>query len=81
MCEQIFFGIPLGCNSLYGTPILGTGLKAGVALVLVGMAVEGTMHIEGVSDIDCSYEQLDHTLCLLGVSIQRLLCFPFELTM
>jgi UDP-N-acetylglucosamine enolpyruvyl transferase len=35
------------------------GLKARVILVLVGMAVEGTMHIEGVSDIDRSYEKLD----------------------
>jgi len=76
-----FFWHSIGCSSLYGTPILATSLKAGVALVLVGMAVEGTMHIEGVSDIDYSYEQLDQTLCLLGVSIQRLLCFPFELTM
>jgi UDP-N-acetylglucosamine 1-carboxyvinyltransferase len=60
---------------------LATGLKVGVVLVLVGMAVEGTMHIKGVSDIDRSYEKLDQTLCLLGVSIQRLICFPFELTM
>ncbi len=71
----------IGCSSLYGTLVLATGLRARAALVLVGMVVEGTMHIEGVSHIDCNYEKLDQTLRLFGASIQRLPCLPSELTM
>ncbi len=57
------------------------GLRAKVALILVGMATEGTVHIEGVSHIGHDYEKLDQTLRLLGASIQRLPCLPSELTM
>jgi UDP-N-acetylglucosamine enolpyruvyl transferase len=57
------------------------GLRVGTALVLVGMAMNGTMHIEGVNHIDHDYEKLDQKLCLFDMSIQRLPYFPFELTM
>ncbi len=58
---------------------MATGLRARVVLVLVGMVVEGTMHIEGVSHIDHGYEKLDQKLRLFGASIQKLPCLPFEL--
>jgi len=35
------------------------GLKVGAVLILACMAVEGTMHIEGVSHIDHNYEKLN----------------------
>jgi UDP-N-acetylglucosamine enolpyruvyl transferase len=41
---------------------LATGLKVGIVLVLASMAIEGTMHIEGVSHIDHDYEKFDQTL-------------------
>jgi len=68
-------------SSLYGAPVLATDLRAGAALVLAGMAAEGTTHIEGVSHIDRGYEKLDQKLRLLGASIQRFPCLPSELTM
>jgi len=61
--------------------VLAADLRAGAALVLVGMATEGTSHVEGVSHIDRGYEKLDHKLHLLGASIRRLPCLPFDLTM
>jgi len=45
-CSE-FYCISL-CNSLYRTPVLATDLRAEAALVLAGMAAEGTTHIEGV---------------------------------
>jgi UDP-N-acetylglucosamine 1-carboxyvinyltransferase len=68
------------CSSLYGAPVLATDLRATTVLILVGMAAEGTTHIEGVSHVDRGYEKLDHKLHLLSASIQRLPCLPFDLT-
>ncbi len=59
----------IGCSSLYGAPVLATGLKVRATLILAGKATKGTMHIEGVSHIDRSYEKLDQTLHLFGASI------------
>jgi len=61
--------------------VLAADLRAGAALLLVGMVAEGTPHVEGVSHVDRGYEKLDHKLHLLGASIRRLLCLPFNLTM
>jgi hypothetical protein len=60
---------------------LAADLKAGAALVLAGMVAEGTAHIERVSHVDRGYEKLDHKLPLLGASIQRLPCLPFDSTL
>jgi UDP-N-acetylglucosamine 1-carboxyvinyltransferase len=70
-----------GCSSLHGAPVLAADLRAGAALVLAGMAAEGTTHIEGVSQVDRGYKKLDHKLHLLGASIQKSPCLPFDLTM
>jgi len=64
--------------TLYGAPILAADLGARAALVLAGMATKGTAHIEGVSHVDPGYEKLDHQLHLLGASIQKLPCLPFD---
>jgi len=61
--------------------VLATSLRAGAALVLAGMAAEGTPQVETVSHVDRGYKKLDHKLHLLGASIQRLPCLPFDLTM
>ncbi len=55
--------------------MLATDLRVEAALVLTGMAAEGTSHV------DRDYEKLDHKLHLLGASIQNLPCLPFDLTM
>jgi hypothetical protein len=60
---------------------LAADLRAGAALVLAGMAAEGTAHIEGVNHVDRGCEKLDHKLHLLGASIQRLPCLPFDSTL
>lgn len=67
------------CSSLLGAPILATDLRAGAALVLAGMAAEGTTHIAGISHIDRGYEKLDQKLQLLGASIERIPYLPSEL--
>ena len=67
------------CSQLYGAPVCASDLRAGAALVLAGMAAEGTTHIQGVAHIDRGYEQIDKTLRLLGAGIRRRPCLPAEL--
>jgi UDP-N-acetylglucosamine 1-carboxyvinyltransferase len=44
---------------MYGAPVLAADLGAGAALVLAGMAAEGTTHMEGVSHVDRGHEKSD----------------------
>jgi UDP-N-acetylglucosamine 1-carboxyvinyltransferase len=80
LTEGVVASLPRKGFTLYGAPVLATDLGAGAALVLAGMATEGTAHVEGVSHVDWGYEKLDHQLHLLGASIQRLPCLPFDPT-
>ncbi|GLJ37115.1 hypothetical protein SUGI_0752570 [Cryptomeria japonica] len=68
-------------SSLYGVPVEATDLRAGAALILAGMAGEGTTHINGVSHIDRGYENIDAKLRALGANIERLPRLPCDLTL
>ncbi|CAM6086027.1 unnamed protein product [Calypogeia fissa] len=59
-------------SALHGVPVTATDLRAGAALVLAGMAAQGTTHVEGVSHIDRGYESFDKKLRGLGASVLRL---------
>lgn len=60
-------GVPM----LSGAPVVATDLRASAALVLAGLAAEGTTRIEGLHHMDRGYERLDLKLQQLGAKLQR----------
>lgn len=56
---------------LSGAPVLGTDLRASAALVLAGLAAEGTTTIQGLHHLDRGYDQFDLKLQQLGAKILR----------
>ena len=50
---------------------MATDLRASAALVLAGVAAEGTTIVNRVYHIDRGYEQIEARLATLGASIRR----------
>jgi UDP-N-acetylglucosamine 1-carboxyvinyltransferase len=61
-------GVPL----LSGAPVLATDLRASAALVLAGLAAEGTTIIQDLQHLDRGYEQLEVKLQQLGARLTRI---------
>lgn len=61
-----------GVKRLTGAAVIAPDLRAGAALVLAGLAAEGTTIIEGVPYIDRGYERIEDKLSLLGADISRI---------
>ncbi|MFA5658591.1 MAG: UDP-N-acetylglucosamine 1-carboxyvinyltransferase, partial [Oscillospiraceae bacterium] len=60
-----------GTGSLTGAPVKATDLRAGAALVIAGLAAQGTTEIEEIYHIERGYENLDEKLRMLGADIVR----------
>lgn len=60
-----------GVSSLTGAPVRTTDLRAGAALILAGLATEGTMEINGVEHIDRGYAGLEEKLLAVGARVKR----------
>ena len=60
-----------GVDSLKGAPVMATDLRASAALILAGMAADGTTLIDRVYHIDRGYEAIEKKLQALGANIQR----------
>ncbi|HUG20826.1 MAG TPA: UDP-N-acetylglucosamine 1-carboxyvinyltransferase [Planctomycetaceae bacterium] len=60
-----------GTRRLTGTDVVVSDLRAGAALVLAGLAAEGTSIIHRIDHLDRGYERLDEKLNRLGAEIQR----------
>ena len=60
-----------GVDHLTGTTVAATDLRAGAALVLAGLAAEGTTEVTNIYHIDRGYENLDGKLRALGADIER----------
>ncbi|MEW6522538.1 MAG: UDP-N-acetylglucosamine 1-carboxyvinyltransferase [Bacillota bacterium] len=60
-----------GVESLSGATVEATDLRNGAALVLAGLAAEGTTVVNGVTHIDRGYERLEIKLAQLGANIRR----------
>ncbi|MGK7902587.1 MAG: UDP-N-acetylglucosamine 1-carboxyvinyltransferase [Hormoscilla sp.] len=60
-------GVPM----LSGAPVVATDLRASAALVLAGLAAEGTTRVSGLHHMDRGYERLDLKLEQLGANLQR----------
>ena len=64
-----------GVSKLTGATVEATDLRAGAALVLAGLAAEGTTLVRNIHFIDRGYEDLEATIRSLGGDIERV---PFE---
>ncbi|MCL2013787.1 MAG: UDP-N-acetylglucosamine 1-carboxyvinyltransferase [Oscillospiraceae bacterium] len=64
-----------GVDRLYGASVKATDLRGGAALVLAGLAAEGTTYITEMPHIDRGYECIEKSLSSVGAKITRL-CTP-----
>lgn len=60
-----------GVESLSGTSVEATDLRAGASLVLAGLAAQGETTISNVHFIDRGYENLEDNLAQLGATVRR----------
>ena len=60
-----------GVDRLYGATVCAHDLRAGAALVIAGLAAEGTTHVEHIHFIERGYEHLIQKLTALGADIRR----------
>lgn len=60
-----------GPCKLYASQINATDLRAGAAMVLAGLAAEGTTQISELKHIDRGYENIEEIFKSLGADIQR----------
>lgn len=61
-----------GVKKLYGAEVEATDLRAGAALILAGLAAEGTTVISEIKHIDRGYERIELDLQQLGAKIMRI---------
>ena len=53
-------------------PVRAHDLRAGAALVIAGLAAEGTTWVKNIHDVERGYEQLIEKLTALGAQIRRI---------
>jgi UDP-N-acetylglucosamine 1-carboxyvinyltransferase len=63
--------IVAGVKKLIAAPVMASDLRASAALVLAGLAAEGTTTINRVYHIDRGYERIEERLNPLGAKIRR----------
>jgi UDP-N-acetylglucosamine 1-carboxyvinyltransferase len=63
--------IVAGVHKLIAAPVMASDLRASAALVLAGLAAEGTTTIQRVYHIDRGYEKIERKLNQLGAKIAR----------
>jgi UDP-N-acetylglucosamine 1-carboxyvinyltransferase len=61
-----------GVPRLSGAPVMASDLRASAALVLAGLAAQGTTEVRRVYHLDRGYERLEEKLVPLGARIRRL---------
>jgi len=61
----------IGTNSLKGTVVQATDLRAGAALIIAGLIAEGLTEIKDIYHIDRGYEHIENKFMNLGAKIRR----------
>lgn len=61
-----------GVEQLYGATVSANDLRAGAALVIAGLAAEGTTWVKNIHYVERGYEKLIEKLAGLGAQISRL---------
>ncbi len=64
--------IVTGSEKLYGATVSAHDLRAGAALVIAGLAAEGTTWVKNIHYVERGYEQLIEKLTALGAQIRRI---------
>jgi UDP-N-acetylglucosamine 1-carboxyvinyltransferase len=67
-----------GVPRLYGATVEATDLRAGAALVIAGLAAQGTTIIEQIHHIDRGYDRIENMLNHLGANIHRSTPVPMD---
>ncbi len=63
-----------GVGKLTGAPVAATDLRAGAAMVIAGLAAEGTTEITDIHYIERGYECIEKKLQSIGADIKRVIC-------
>ena len=63
--------IVAGMEGLHGATVRARDLRAGAALIIAGLAAEGTTRVENIHYVERGYEQLVEKLTALGAKIRR----------
>ena len=61
-----------GVERLSGAPVMASDLRAGVVLVLAGLAAEEETTVSRIYHIDRGYEYLEDKLSAVGAEIRRI---------
>ncbi len=61
-----------GVDRLQGTQVKATDLRAGAAMIIAGLAAEGTTEITDIYHIDRGYENFEEKFVKLGGNIERI---------
>lgn len=59
-----------GVPRLSGAPVTATDIRAGAALILAGLAAEGTTTVHGLEHVERGYERLAEKLLALGAELE-----------
>lgn len=65
-----------GVPRLSGAPVMATDLRASAALVIAGLAAQGTTIVQGLQHLDRGYENIEQKLQSLGAKIRRIHDYP-----
>ncbi len=61
-----------GKNALSGASVMAGDLRGGAALVVGGLAAQGTTEVNGIHHIDRGYDKMEITLQEMGADIKRM---------
>jgi len=61
-----------GVGKLSGAPVRSFDLRAGAAMVLAGLAAEGSTEVSDINHIRRGYENFEEKLCSIGADIRRI---------
>ena len=64
--------IVTGREKLHGADVSARDLRAGAALIIAGLAAEGTTRIKNIHYVERGYENIIHKLTALGADIRRI---------
>lgn len=63
--------IIIGVDSLYGTRVMASDLRASASLILAGLVAKGITEVDRLYHIDRGYEKVEERLAQIGARIER----------